>query len=73
MTRLLSIVALLALAAVAPLFAAQAIGSLESHASNDGACLAGAPAPAAPKVAPTPQPAVCVAGDTADDGPEVRP
>ena len=73
MTRQLSIVALLVLSAIAPLFAAQALGSLETHASNDGACLAASPAPVTRKVAPAPQPSVCVAGDTADDGPEVRP
>lgn len=73
MTRQLSIVALLALSAVAPLFAAQALGSLETHASSEGACLADTKAEVAPKATPALEPGVCVAGDTADDGPEVRP
>ena len=72
MTRTLPIVFLLTLAAVAPLFAARALGSLETQASNAGACLDGPRVEVTPKAA-APQSGLCVAGDTADDGPEVRP
>jgi hypothetical protein len=68
MTRTLPIVALITLAAVAPVLAARAIGSLEPLTAAANSCLDGARIEVAPKIAPAAESGFCSA-----DASGVRP
>jgi hypothetical protein len=69
MTRTLSILSLIALSAVAPVFAARALGSLETRAHAVGACLDAPAVEIAQAAPPQAEPNSC----SADESSEVQP